>query len=196
LDQALKERLVGAAVILAAGVIVIPLLLDGPVRESEQFARDDVVTLPVPGKPETPAKNQDSEPEAQRVVENVPEPVKEVPAAARKPKKEAPKELPVERPKQKSVKADSRPVATPEPTWAVQVGSFASADNARGLAADLESGGFNAFVERWQGESGRVLFRVRVGPEATRADAEKLAARLGSRVQQTRVVEHEVSDKS
>ena len=189
MDQALKERLVGAAVIFAAGVIVIPLLLDGPVRETESVVHDDVVTLPVPGKPESQAdaKIQEPEPEPRRVIENAPKPVKEVPAAARKPQ---------EKPKEKPVKPEPRPVVTPEPSWAVQVGSFASAENARGLAADLESGGFNAFVERWQGESGRVLFRVRVGPEATRADAEKLAARLGSRVQQTRVVQHEVSDKS
>ncbi|MBS0396455.1 MAG: SPOR domain-containing protein, partial [Proteobacteria bacterium] len=61
--------------------------------------------------------------------------------------------------------------------WAVQLGSFTSRENAEGLAKGLRAKGYRAFVSEFRG-SGRVLYRVRVGPEQDRARAEAVAARL------------------
>jgi DedD protein len=63
--------------------------------------------------------------------------------------------------------------------WVVQLGSFASKDNAEGLAKSLRAKGYRAFVSEFRG-SGRILFRVRVGPEQDRARADAIAARLAS----------------
>lgn len=59
----------------------------------------------------------------------------------------------------------------------MQLGSFASRDNAEHLSAALRAKGYSAFVAEYHG-SGRVLYRVRVGPEQDRGRAEAIAARL------------------
>ena len=61
--------------------------------------------------------------------------------------------------------------------WVVQLGSFASQENAERLAAGLRAKGYRAFVSELRGRA-RVLYRVRVGPEQDRARADALAARL------------------
>jgi DedD protein len=61
--------------------------------------------------------------------------------------------------------------------WVVQVGSFADRKNARALRDKLRQQGHASFVESVNGKSGRV-YRVRVGPELTRAAADKLRQRL------------------
>jgi cell division protein FtsN len=58
----------------------------------------------------------------------------------------------------------------------VQLGSFASRDNAERLAKQLRAGGFQASVS--QGTTGRHLYRVRAGPAHDRAGAEQLAGKL------------------
>ncbi|HXQ31279.1 MAG TPA: SPOR domain-containing protein [Steroidobacteraceae bacterium] len=77
------------------------------------------------------------------------------------------------------------PVAPPAPAvaaraatgWVVQLGSFAGRGNAERLATSLRAKGYAAFVAEFRA-SGRVLYRVRVGPEQDRARAEAVAARL------------------
>jgi DedD protein len=61
--------------------------------------------------------------------------------------------------------------------WVVQLGSFASRDHAESIAKSLHAKGYRAFVSEFRG-SGRVLYRVRVGPEQDRARADAIAARL------------------
>lgn len=61
--------------------------------------------------------------------------------------------------------------------WMVQLGSFASRENATRLAGQLKDKGFAANVNETTG-SGKRLYRVRVGPEADRAAAEALRAKL------------------
>ena len=59
------------------------------------------------------------------------------------------------------------------PGCAVQLGSFSKADNARGLRDKLVAGGYTAFVTT----SGSVT-RVYVGPQSSRAEAEKVLKKL------------------
>jgi DedD protein len=61
--------------------------------------------------------------------------------------------------------------------WSVQVGSFASRENADRLKSELQRLGFQSFVTEGKGGA-RKLYRVRVGPESERASAQKLAERL------------------
>jgi cell division septation protein DedD len=61
--------------------------------------------------------------------------------------------------------------------WVVQLGSFASRQNAARLARSLESRGFRMSVSSARAGS-RVLWRVRAGPARNHAGAVHLAARL------------------
>jgi DedD protein len=71
--------------------------------------------------------------------------------------------------------------------WAIQVGSFASRENAERLARNLKGKGFAATVSESSGK-GKRLWRVRVGPEADRAAAVALGARLRAAGQSGAVV--------
>jgi cell division septation protein DedD len=63
--------------------------------------------------------------------------------------------------------------------WVVQLGSFAAKENAEKLAHDLKAKNFKAFVSEFRG-SGKVLWRVRVGPEQDRARVDRIAERLAA----------------
>ncbi len=63
--------------------------------------------------------------------------------------------------------------------WVVQLGSFAAKENAEKLAHDLKAKKFKAFVSEFRG-SGKVLWRVRVGPEQDRARVDRIAERLAA----------------
>lgn len=73
----------------------------------------------------------------------------------------------------------SSPEAKPASGWAVQVGSFASRENAERLTRELKGKGFAATVSESSGK-GKRLWRVRVGPEGDRAAAVALGAKLRS----------------
>ena len=63
--------------------------------------------------------------------------------------------------------------------WSVQLGSFASRENADRLVHELKARRFSAFVSESTSD-GRKLYRVRVGPESDHAAAQTLATRLRS----------------
>lgn len=76
--------------------------------------------------------------------------------------------------------AASKPVPAGKGGWAVQVGAFGSVDTARKLVADLGRDGLPAYVAPLK-RGGKNLYRVRVGPVASKAEAQQLARRLESR---------------
>lgn len=61
--------------------------------------------------------------------------------------------------------------------WVIQVGSFAKAENAMEFRDKIRREGFVAFVETVHGKE-KTLFRVRVGPELRREDADALQQRI------------------
>jgi cell division septation protein DedD len=72
----------------------------------------------------------------------------------------------------------AKPVAKLAPTsggYSIQVGAFGSEATARQLASELGKRGYKAYVTR---EGGDVRFKVRVGPIASRSEAEQTATRL------------------
>ena len=89
------------------------------------------------------------------------------------------------KPKPESVPAPTPavPVTNPAPAkgqWTVQVGAFSSAKSADKLIGDLRRDGYSAY-EAPLSRAGKTLHRVRVGPEAERAAADRLSARLKER---------------
>ncbi len=186
MNEKLKQRLVGAVVLISLAVIFIPMLLDGgerstmpmfgsniPEKPDYQFEPLEIPLQPVPPiDEERPVLIDKPEPEPEAKPEPVPEP-----EAKPEPKETAP-----------PVEAKTPPVA-PKPeiknatgsgkvtAWVVQVGSFAQSGNALTLRDKLRSNGFTAYVEKLKTAEG-VIFRVRVGPEIKRDNAEKQRKRL------------------
>jgi DedD protein len=66
------------------------------------------------------------------------------------------------------------------PGWVIQVASLGTSESAGELEGRLRAGGFSAFVEKAE-VNGKMFYRVRVGPEADRGNAERTAAQLRER---------------
>ena len=85
--------------------------------------------------------------------------------------------------------------AAPASGWSVQVGSFASRENAERLTGELRRLGYRSFVTEGKGGA-RKLYRVRIGPEADRDAVEALAERvraderLGGDIRKGSIVPH------
>ncbi|MEE9142061.1 MAG: SPOR domain-containing protein [Gammaproteobacteria bacterium] len=176
MDRGLKERLAGAAVLVGLAVLFVPSLLDGPTDESASEPNDisterGVRTIRI----EPPGSNTadaDADGDIAFAEQQDPEPT----------------DL-VESDVLEHVRQPVPDTADPMIAWAVQVGSFASEENARRLVERLMQRDYPAFVVRHAGEHG-VMFRVRVGPEKDKDRAEVLAARLKNDGQTVAVVRH------
>ncbi|MCG8325618.1 MAG: SPOR domain-containing protein [Thiotrichales bacterium] len=180
MDQNLKERLVGAAVLIILAVIFIPMFLsDVPITE------DRITETNIPEKPEAfssrivPLEAKKSAVSSPETAAEQPEAVAETTQAA------APAVSPDEAAAgiatvpQKEVIKDSNGVGLT--AWVVQLGSFSSEENAQSLNSKLRQHKYPAFVEpQVRGDS--VIYRVRVGPELRRSNAEKLKTEISKKL--------------
>ncbi|MEE4163965.1 MAG: SPOR domain-containing protein [Woeseiaceae bacterium] len=210
MERALKERIIGAIVLVAVAVLVVPVFLDGPVDESAvvserislpgQGGDDGMRTVvldrdrsePVPATP-LPARQSEPEPtvtEPPPRQASLPEPVPNPPPEAEPEARSAPETLPEPAVSSPESAPESEP-ATRSTTgmWAVQLGSFSNEANAERLAADLRQQGFAAFLSKLTTDQGE-LHRVRVGPQRDREAAETMLARLERAGQKGQVVPH------
>lgn len=165
MDERMKQRLVGAAVLVIAAVVFIPMVLD---RADEEVPR--VLPAPTVVAPEEPLP-----PDAgARAV-----PLTGAPTAAPPERSDPAPDRPVSQPpasateKAPPVAKAASPPASAKTGFAVQLGSFSKADNARGLRDKLAAKGYQAFVRG----AGSVT-RVYVGPEPSRAAAEAMLKKL------------------
>lgn len=188
MDRALKERIIGAAVLVVFAVLVVPVFLDGPDDDVEMITES--VTLP--GQNNQQRKRQTIVLERDRT-EPVPTAATTAPPVQKKPA--AAQEKPVVKvPTEQATPATTSkktPAATESTTgmWAVQLGSFSNKQNAERMAADLRKLGFAAFLSQLQTDSGQ-LHRVRIGPQKDRDSAESVAAKLASAGHKGQVVPH------
>lgn len=206
MERQLKERIVGATVIVALGIIIIPWLLDGPAQSSRpveqafelppatQTGKTYTIPLdPAAGPPVVVETGHDTQPAPPRPDSGaVQRPAREEPSQPVQPQPQ-PVAQPVARKVQPTV-APAQPapqgVAPTEGPWTVQVGSFSQAENAEGLRRRLVAEGFEAFVSRVATDAG-TMHRVRVGPVPDREAAEGLLKRLSAAGQQGRAVRAE-----
>lgn len=197
MDRALKERIIGAAVLVVFVVLVVPVFLDGP-PESGDIVSERV---PLPG--------QAAEGDTRTVVlardrdEPVPTPAPVSVAVAKTPQPEPeqtaqnaqpdpePRPEPEEKPAPSEPAAQQAAVPADSPTgmWAVQLGSFTNQQNAERLAADLRKQGFAAFLSQLSTATGQ-LHRVRIGPQKDRESAEAIAEKLAKAGHKGQVVPH------
>jgi DedD protein len=193
MDRALKERIIGAVVLVAFAVLIVPVFLDGPSGDSEIITE----SVSLPGQNDQTRKSQTIVLERDRT-EPVPTSsnsggtddkpaataVKKQPVTATKPTAVAsmPRQEP---PGDIKLAADTSPTGM----WAVQLGSFSNQANADRLAADLRKQGYAAFLSKLETGSG-ALHRVRIGPQKNRDGAEAVAAKLNSAGHKGQVVTH------
>ncbi len=185
----LKQRLVGAVVLVALGVIFIPMFLEGPktvVPEMEPFPEASRIEPVRPLQSFPPADAIPEEPQQAVVVSEI-----AVPAEKSKPVE---KVEPVEKVKpvvRKSPPAvipptPAKPVSTTKAGqldgWVVQVGSFSSDKNAAGLRSQLRKAGFATQIEKVR-IGGKVHYRVRVGPYLEKQEAERIRLELEKKMQ-------------
>jgi len=194
MERALKERIIGAAVLVLVVVLVVPVFLDGPPGEGEIVSE----RVPLPGQSEQENRtvvldrdrtqpvpdNQlaDTTPKSQPVaVQSEPEPEPEPVATTPAPQPA------VEEP----AAEQDQPAATTSSTgmWAVQLGSFGNQENAERLAAELRKQGHAAFLSQVMTSEGQ-RHRVRIGPQKDRAAAEAVAASLKKAGHDGKVLPH------
>ncbi|HBP5738840.1 TPA: SPOR domain-containing protein [Pseudomonas aeruginosa] len=183
LERGLKQRIVGALVLIALAVIFLPMLFT---REDESRQ----VVVEAPPRPQSPAmpsvEVQPTEvPELQPGEEDIaPEIVQEGSPAATQPPAQAQAQAP----------AASLPPSQPQPpaappspppaekrldannlpqSWSVQLASLSNRARAEELQKTLRSQGYNAYIRSFDG-----MNRVFVGPVIQRAEADRLRDQL------------------
>ena len=225
MDEQLKARLIGAVILVALAVFLIPELLSGRKAETPDTAAPGegrgtrTVTIDLsgtvqpigaaPAKPESaitrpPALPTPLDGPSAAVLADAAAskagPVDAAPAGEQQPAATTEVASPAANrasPALKPAPVASTPVATAPPPpspanpsnpaaaaakggWSVQVGAFGSSATASKLVADLKGDGYNAYLSPIS-KGGKTLHRVRVGPEAARPDADRLAAKLKGR---------------
>jgi DedD protein len=196
----MKERLVGAAVLVAIAVIVIPMILGGHQHKhaaGQKAPRPNAQKAPHQEYRMDLASNSPATLTRPAPVTSAPAHRQQTPAApadkavassrsmtaptehASKPPANSPERAVVE-----NAPAASKPApgaataAPPSGGWAVQAGSFSKQDNARDVTSALKHKGYHAFISAHR-VGGDVFYRVRVGPVPNRARAEALAPQVG-----------------
>ncbi|WP_404362398.1 SPOR domain-containing protein [Marinobacter sp.] len=189
----LKQRLIGALVLISLAVIFVPMLFDEPHVERSSRVLDIAEEPPFPEVERPPEPS--AEPPSYRIEEveppQVPERDADEGAQAAAPAEE-PK--PVVEPERRSEEpvADTAPSAAEvesepaqsvefarslEGAWVVQLGSFGNADNARRLRDNVREKGYDAHTQRVEG--GETTFtRVFAGPFADKEDAREAKGEL------------------
>jgi DedD protein len=195
MHQRLKERLVGAAVLVVIAVIFIPMLLTGPMdsgaitktnipdRPTEKFSSKLIsVTDSIKAIVETDESGfiEDSVLGDNQQITDVEEKTTDKPKANDPVKTESKAETKItdKKPQQKKVIKAKQVGLT---AWVVQLGYFSSKLNADKLNLNLRKAGFPAFVEP-QIKKGETSYRVRVGPEILRADADALLKKIKTKM--------------
>ncbi len=186
MNPAHKQRVIGAAVLLALGLIIVPTLLD--------FSRDEQVDMKgveIPPGPDAmrmeilpleqwsqkvePGIEAQQQSAAEAAVVESSEPPAPVPdevdvSVSAPPPSEVKPAAPAPATKPAIAKTEVAAVAE---GWVLQVASLTVEAKANALREQLRKAGYPVFIER--GKSGdSVIYRVKAGPVTSRAAADEL----------------------
>jgi len=206
LKKRARRRLIGAIVLVAVVAVVLPMVLDSdpkptsqdiniqiPSQDSKGFA-SKVVPLASKGAPDkSDAKAVESQPVSKapdKVAAKPPEPAKEV-AVPEKPAPKSPDKAAVKgrepKPEKAPDKASPPPKAAEKPAdkavalkpgmFFIQVTALADPGRAKAVQQRILDAGLPAYTQEIPAGKGNVT-RVRAGPFAARAEAEKAQTTL------------------
>lgn len=179
LDKGLKQRMVGALVLVALAVIFLPMLLsrqnelqrvvvDAPAMPEApampQVALDPVSVPQVQALPDEPVPSTEAEAAVQAV------PVAPVVASAPVTSAAAASKPAVAEPAAPVSRLDENGLSV---SWSVQLASLSSRASAESLQKSLRSKGYNAYLRNVEG-----MNRVFVGPVIDRLEADRLRDQL------------------
>ncbi|MBU1833723.1 MAG: SPOR domain-containing protein [Gammaproteobacteria bacterium] len=203
----MRQRLVGALVLLCGGVILWSLLFTGPAeykldRETqipEAPLVDPVIDTPpqkpegvvsadsllVPPQPLMPLADDEEGDDAKGVAvraeaANIPDPDDAPKNTSRVASKPEEAKKPAAKPMPAPAPAKTVVDNNLPPAWVVQVGVFGSQANAEGLKKSLQSAGYKAFVDQVQRDA-KPLYRVLVGPVISNEKAVSQQATINKR---------------
>jgi cell division protein FtsN len=173
-------------ILVALMVLLVPELLTGPIRSAPRAAaaapsaeepplRSYTINLVDDAHSRSAAATASGPQQPTSLSAAQPAAAESTPPPASSAAPRAPQAPPAAPPAPMPAKA-ANSVAADSGTWMVQLGSFASRTNAERLARQVRAGGFKVSVS--QGNSGRRLYRVRVGPAHDREGAMQLAVKL------------------
>ena len=182
-----RQRLIGAGVLVLAGVIVLPLLFDKhpravPVNGAIEIpGRNDVAPLPAlePVQPAAPLASSSAVAPVAEPAPAAPAAPPSAPAVQTRPAPTPPAPPINTAPSTPASKAAAAPAATAPSSVrvVVQVGAFAEQARAQEVRQRLERAGFTTYTQIAETSAGPRI-RVRVGPFDSRAEAERVAARI------------------
>jgi len=199
-----RRRLIGAFALLLAVVVIVPMLLDPAPRAVPDnipidLPRDTTPFTPALGAnaPGVPAADSAPAAEGAALVPAAPGSVPDAAPPATEPVARAPATAPAAAPAAAAAvaptatsAAPAAPAAKPEPAASrkhaaehpagkifVQAAALANENAAKELAARITKAGYSAAVERTDTAEG-ARFRVRVGPYASKQEAEHARTRL------------------
>ncbi len=167
----LKHRLIGAVVLVAAVVILVPLILSEREPPTElkaisdipgkDVAKPDAVPAPAPSEYMLPDDSRDGGGRAASGTAAGP----------------APEQKPATITAEKAPPKAASNVAKPDKGWVVQVGIFSNAGNATRLAERLKQQGYDVLLDDI-GQNNEKRTRLRVGPFADKDAAQRAQAKI------------------
>lgn len=190
METTLKQRLIGAAVIIALAVIFVPMILDGSGQQ-----RSIAMNMEVPPEPKFSFETDMPEPkelaelpvidknrsEDNHTIQTAEE---DSPVVATEKEEKSTvaktKVLPDKNNVIPEVVEATANHINPEAglsVWAVQVAAFGEKEKALALQEKLKANKFSAFTER-SSDGAKVVYRVKVGPEMKRENAEKIRDKI------------------
>lgn len=162
MDEGLKKRLVGAAVLASLVVIFVPMLIEDPANLDPQ-----IQDIPPPPKIEDFSSSMLRE----EIVRPQPAPIA---ILREEPDPEPPMESPTQADEpEPAVKAGAVPKVGLT-AWVVKVGSFSNRENAVKLVSRLRDAGFQTPDPKRVEVRGKTLYRVLVGPMVQQEKARRL----------------------
>jgi DedD protein len=190
LDIALKQRLVGASVLVALAVIFIPMLLDGPGPDGSSAGRVpdppdgrfETRLLPVDPAQATPAAGPSDPttstpvPRPTPITRSESKVIPPLPAPMELPEPVIPDSAPADQGLADSIEI---PAVSDAGEWIVQLGSFGNAANAARLVDRLNQAGFHGYQEK-VAVGDNTLYRVRAGYWSSKDDAAIAGTQIGN----------------
>lgn len=172
MTAAFKHRLLGTAILVMAGIIFLPDLLDG----EKQLVKDDFKVIP--DRPEFKGVQQQQVVDTTKLTEVQqqlqPQPVDEQPLDQVDVAEKQPVAVTVE--PAKPITQNNAALA--QAGWVVRVGSFSKVQNANALVAKLRQAGFVTFTRDITNTQGIKLTSVLVGPELRKEKLEQQLDKL------------------
>ena len=189
MERALKERIIGAVVLVTFAVLVVPIFLDGPPKDgitiSEKILlpgqkKQDLKTIvlerervnPIPSINNTNSENIKIEATNSHTVSDL---LIESNSKIDFKNESSIKQL--EEIEQKSQIKVLQNTKSSTGMWTVQLGSFANKESAEKLYADLRKQGYAVFLSAFKNDIGQ-FHRVRIGPQKDKKSAELIAEKL------------------